>query len=481
MRSTCLSLLMLILVARSSAAVSALSASDYEEATGRILGAALLSNDAYESLAYLCDRFGHRLSGSETLERAIDWCVAEMAAAGLENAHKEEVRVPAWIRGAESARVLEPAAHELSILGLGRSVGTNGEPLQAELVVVGSFDELTALGVDGVSGKIVLYDVPYTGYGETVQYRGKGASEAARLGAVAALVRSVGPISYDTPHTGALRYAEDLPEIPSAAITIENSTMLRRMQERGERIVVELSMEARTEDDRLSHNAIAELRGRERPDEIVVIGGHIDSWDVGQGAQDDGTGCVLAMQAAQLLKRLDLRPRRTVRVVLFTNEENGLRGGEQYRDDHRDELERHVAAIETDTGNGLASGFRVDVRSDRLKGDEETTKAQQQELVEEVLRRLQPLRALLKPLAADAFVAAFSGADVMPIAKEGVLCFGMDHDTSQYFDVHHTAADTFDKIVKADLDQNVAILAVMTYLLAEMPDRLLAWPDQESR
>jgi carboxypeptidase Q len=481
MRSILLSVLSLIVVAGSSVAATAITASDYEDATGRIIGAALLSNDAYESLAYLCDRFGHRLSGSETLERAIDWSVAEMAAAGLENAHKEEVMVPAWIRGKESARVLEPAAHELSLLGLGRSIGTNGQPLRAELVVVGSFDELTELGAEEVSGKIVLYDVPYTDYGETVQFRGKGASEAARLGAVAALVRSVGPISYDTPHTGALRYDEELPKIPSAAITIENSTMLRRMQERGERIVVELNMEAHMADDRLSHNAIAEIRGRERPDEIVVIGGHIDSWDVGQGAQDDGTGCVLAMQAARLLERLNLRPRRTVRVVLFTNEENGLRGGEQYRDDHRDELERHVAAIETDTGNGLASGFRVDVRTDPLEGDDATVEARQQELLSGVLAQLEPLRALLKPLDADTFIPAFSGADVMPIAKEGVLCFGMNHDTSHYFDIHHTEADTFDKIEKADLDQNVAILAVMTYLLAEMPDRLLPWPDQQSR
>lgn len=473
-----LSALLVLIVALGSA--QALDKAPYEEAVGEIIGAAMLSEDAYANLAYLCDRFGHRLSGTETLEDAIDWSLEIMESMGLENVRKEEVMVPVWVRGKESGRILEPAAHRLNLLGLGRSVGTPPEGLRADVVVVQSFEELDQLGREKVEGKIVVYDTPFTTYGETVKYRGDGPSRAAGLGAVATLVRSIGPKSYDTPHTGSLRYEEGVPQIPGAAITIENSTQMRRMQERGERVVVELNMGARTHEDRLSHNAIAEIRGRELPEEIVLIGGHIDSWDVGQGAQDDGAGCIIAMEAAHLLKQLNLRPRRTIRVVLFTNEENGLRGGRQYRDDHTGELERHVAAIETDTGNGLASGFRVDVRSEPYEGATEDPTGYAAALADSVVAQLNTIASLLEPLGANSFFAAFSGADIMPMAKEGVLGFGMHHDTSEYFNIHHTQADTFDKIVKEDLNQNVAIMAVMAYLMAELPERLLPWPHKGS-
>ncbi len=304
-----------------------LRAEDYGDEAARIIGAALTDDTAYRRLAYLGDRIGHRLSGSAQLERAIEWAVAEMKKDRLDNVRTEKVMVPHWVRGAESLELLEPASttRDLAMLGLGGSVGTAPEGLTAEAVVVRTFDELDALG-EKVRGKIVVYNAPFTEYGATVQYRGAGPSRAARYGAVAALVRSVGPVSLQTPHTGSLRYDEAQPRIPAAAVTIEAAEMMQRMQARGETIRLRLKMEAKFRPDAESANVVAELKGRERPEEIVLVGGHFDSWDVGQGAHDDGGGCMVAWEAIRLLKKLNLRPRRTIRAVLFTNEENGLRG-----------------------------------------------------------------------------------------------------------------------------------------------------------
>jgi carboxypeptidase Q len=453
----------------------------YADDAARILGAALLSDTAYETLGELCDRFGHRLSGTPQLEACIDWSAQRMRDFGLVNVRKEEVMVPVWVRGEESATLTAPVHRPLSMLGLGRSVGTPPEGIEAEVVVVGSFHEMRSLGRERIEGRIVLYDVPFTSYGETVRYRGKGAIEAAKLGALAALIRSVGPVSLDTPHTGAMRYDDEVEKIPAAAVTIENATMMRRMQERGDTLRVRLTMGAQTLDDALSHNLVGEVLGSERPEEIVVIGGHIDSWDVGDGAQDDGVGCVISLDAARLIHELGLRPRRTIRVVLFTNEESGMAGGKAYLEAHRHELAHHVAAIESDTGNGLASGFRLDVRPRMIGLDPETRDAdlappQKEEL--EAVRgvaktRLETISPLLRPLGADMVLLAGSGVDISPLVKEGVVGLGVHHDTSRYWDIHHTAADTFDKIVKEDLDRNVATMAIMAYVLADMPGRIL--------
>jgi hypothetical protein len=456
----------------------------YRAAAARLIGEALLSNHAYENLAVLCDRVGHRLSGSAQLDSAIAWATATMRRDGLVNVRAESVMVPVWVRGEESAEVLEPARHALTILGLGGSVGTPPEGITAEVVVVGGFDELDSLGPAGVSGKIVLYDVPFTTYGETVRFRGAGASRAARHGAVAAFVRSVGPISYDTPHTGALSYNDSLPKIPAAAVTIENATMMRRMARRGETIRARLAMGARTLPDAPSANVVGEVVGSERPEEIVVVGGHLDSWDVGQGAQDDGVGCVLAMEAARLIQSLDLRPRRTIRVVLFTNEENGLRGGKGYRDAHKEELADHVAAIETDSGNGPVLGFRLDVRAvvqgTKKKGDAFVATAKDSARAgaaaaadsARALALLEEIAPLLEPLGATSMKAGGSGADVGPSVAEGVAGIGVEHDWEHYFDINHTNADTFEKVDAETLARNVAALAVMTYVLADMPERL---------
>ncbi|MFQ6674176.1 MAG: M20/M25/M40 family metallo-hydrolase, partial [Fidelibacterota bacterium] len=349
----------------------------YEDAANRFISAALADSFAYGRLAYLTDTFGSRFSGTQNLEDAIDWVLEEMERDGLENVHGEDVMVPRWIRGTERAELLEPRQKKLEMLGLGGSVGTPPEGITAEVLVVGTFDELAARAEEA-AGKIVLFNAPFTSYGETVKYRYGGASAAAKAGAVASLVRSVGPFSMNTPHTGGMRYEEDVPEIPHAAITVEDAMMLQRMVDRGQRVVVRLYMEAHVEADAPSRNVVAQITGGEKPHEVVVLGGHIDSWDVGTGAMDDAGGCVAAWEAVRLMQKLGLRPRRTVRVVLWTNEENGLRGGKAYRDAHRDELDRHILAMESDNGVFKPVGFGF-TGSEEARG-----------VVEQIARLLEP-------------------------------------------------------------------------------------------
>src|SRR5262245_51558462 len=321
----------------------------YREPAARLIGEAVGSTFAWQRLAVLTDSIGNRVSGSAALERAIVWAVDEMKRDGLENVHTEKVMVPTWVRGAESAEIVEPAAHQMVMLGLGDSVGTPPGGIQADALIVHSFEELEMRSAQ-VRGKIVVFNVPFTNYGETVRFRSQGPSRAARHGAVAMLVRAVGPTGLRTPHTGALQYASDAPKIPAAAITTEDADRLQRLADRGHRIVVRLKMDAHFERDVESANVIGEIRGREKPDEIVVVSGHLDSWDVGAGAIDDGGGCIVTWEALRVMKKLNLRPRRTVRVVLWTNEENGGRGGQAYRDQNRNELDKHVLMMESDGG-----------------------------------------------------------------------------------------------------------------------------------
>ena len=423
-------------------------------AAGRIIGAALTSDKAYTRLAHLTDHIGNRLSGSKNLERAIDWAVAEMKRDGLDNVRAEKVMVPHWVRGEESLEMITPGPKKLMMLGLGNSVATPVEGISAEAVVVRSFDELDALGA-AVRGKIVVYNVPFTNYGATVRYRGSGASRAASYGAVAALVRSITPVSLQTPHTGAMTYDEKQPKIPTAAITIEDAELLQRMHNRGDRTTLRLKMEARFLPDAESANVLAEIKGSEAPDEVVLVGGHFDSWDVGQGAHDDGGGCIIAWEAVRLLKELGLRPRRTIRVVLFTNEENGLRGGTAYRDAHRAELSKHVLAIESDSGVYRPLGFGL--------SDKAPLQARS---------NLQEVAKLLRGIDADRIAENGGGADIGPIMLEGVIGASFNVDGSRYFDIHHTDADTLDKIDPKNLALCVATMAVVAYTVADMPEPL---------
>jgi carboxypeptidase Q len=427
-------------------------ADQYREAANRIIAAALSDSSAYNRLTELVDRFGHRFSGSSNLERALDWILDEMERDGLDNVRGEPVMVPHWVRGNESATLLEPRSKQLHMLGLGGSIGTPPEGIIAEVLVIESFDELSERAAEA-EGKIVLFNTPWMGYGPTVQYRGRGAVAAAEAGAVASLIRSVTPYSMDTPHTGAMGYSDDVRRIPHAAITAEDAGMLQRMQERGERIVVRLQMEAETLPDVESRNVMAEIVGYEMPEEVIVMGGHIDSWDVGQGAMDDGGGCVAAWAAVKLLQRLGLRPRRTVRVVMWTNEENGLRGGNAYRDAHRAELENHVLAIESDAGVFEPKGFG-------FSGSDAAF-----DLVSQI-------GALLEPINAGQISRGGGGADIGPIMREGVPGMGLNVDGSKYFWYHHSNADTIDKLDPREVALSVAALAVMSYVVADMEPRL---------
>jgi carboxypeptidase Q len=425
----------------------------YREPAARLIGEAVGSTFAWERLASLTDSIGNRLSGTPALDRAIAWAVGEMKRDGLENVHTERVMVPKWVRGSESAEILEPAHHQIVMLGLGDSVGTPAEGVQAEVLVVRSFEDLEAHS-ELARGRIVLFNVPFTNYGETVRFRSLGPSRAARLGAVAMFVRAVGPPGLRTPHTGALQYTPGVPNIPAAAITTEDADRLQRMADRGGRIIVRLRMEAHFDRDVESANVVGELRGRELPDEVVVVGGHIDSWDVGAGASDDGGGCVVTWEALRIMKKLNLRPRRTVRVVLWTNEENGGRGGQAYRDKHRAELAKHVMMLESDGGVFRPIGFGF-TGNDTAR---DTVRA---------------IATLLTGIAADQITPGGGGADIGPSVQEGhVPSMSLDVDGSKYFLIHHTPADTVDKIDPTEMAKCAAAVAVMAYVIADLPQRL---------
>ena len=424
----------------------------YRETADRLIAGALADSAAYQRLARLTDRFGSRLSGTPALEGAIDWVLDEMRRDGLANVRGEPVMVPHWVRGAESAELVSPRRKELRMLGLGGSIATPAGGITAPVLVVSSFDELTARAAEA-KGKIVLFDAPFTTYGETVRYRTGGAVAAARVGAVASLIRSVTPQSLYTPHAGSMSYDSTVTRIPHAAITVEDAMMLHRMQSRGEQPVVTLTMSARTLPDSPSRNVVAEIVGREHPEEVVVLGGHIDSWDVGQGAMDDGGGSVVAWEAVRLIKRLGLTPRRTIRVVLWTNEENGLRGGRAYRAAHAAELANHVLAIESDGGVFAPSGFGVD-------GTEGT------------LAVARDVGSLLGRIGAGTIAKGGGEADISPIVAEGVPGMGLRVDASRYFWYHHTDADTMDKLDPHEMALCVATMAVMAYVVADMPERL---------
>jgi hypothetical protein len=433
----------------------------YHDRAARLIGAALTDDGGWKKLEYLCDRIGHRLSGSQQLNQAVEWAAAEMRREGLENVVTPPVKVPHWVRGAESAEIVAPLQSPLRILGLGGSVGTPPEGITAQLVAVSSFEELEKLGAEQVRGKIVLFDAKYEGYGKTVAYREFGAVRAAKLGAVAALVRSVGPVSLSTPHTGAMDYEVGVAKIPAAAVTIEDATRLHRLADAGNNVRVTLHMAAQTLPDADSANVIGEIRGTEKPEEIVVLGGHLDSWDVGQGAEDDGVGAIASWQALVLMKQLGLHPRRTVRVVLWVNEENGLAGGNAYREWVGEAVKKHVAAIEMDGGAERPIGFGFSIQG---ANEETLTRAQQ---------RLQQIGNLLTGMGAGSITRGGGGADISPIMRDGVP--GIAHRTTgeHYFDWHHTPADTLDKIDPIEFRKNTAMMAVMAYVLADMPERLI--------
>lgn len=421
-------------------------------AAERIAATSAQSPDvAWQRLAELVDLHGPRIMGSKALEEALDWAAVQMRDDGLDAVRLEPVGVPHWVRGVERARIVRPIDRPLAILALGGSVGTRGR-LRAPLVAFESLDDLrsSAARLDGriafVNHRLPPFDEAHDdpGYREGVQARLHAASEVAKRGALAVLVRSVTAVSLRTPHTGALSYEDGVRKIPAAAVSTEDADLLARLAQRGP-VEVELALGARTLADAPSANAIGELRGRELPDQIVLLGAHIDSWDVGQGASDDAAGCVAIMEALRLLRASGLTPKRTVRVVLFTGEENGLAGARAYRQRYGDE--HHVAAFETDYGMAAPDAIGV--------GSEARAQA------------MAPLLPAFAQFGIRRFKPHAFGADVEPIVATGAAPFDLEPDGRHYFDIHHSAADTLDKIRPEDLRRNAAAIALLAYVVAE--------------
>ncbi len=445
----------------------------YQDTASKLIKAALTDHEGYARLAYLCDRIGNRLSGSPPLEKAVGWSAEQMKAAGLTNVQRIPAKVPHWVRGEESAAILGPMGRPLHMLGLGMSVGTPPEGITAEALVVSSFDELTAAGAKA-KGKIVVFNAPYEGYGKTVIYRALGASRAAQSGAVAVLVRSITPLAMQQPHTGTLAYDPNAPKIPAAAISIEDALLLDRMQKAGTAPRIRLSMQAHQEPDADSADVIGEITGSEKPEEVVVLGGHLDSWDVGQGAQDDGSGVMASLEAVSLIKSLGLHPRRTIRLVFWVNEENGSRGAEAYRHWIGEKIENHVAAIEMDNGAERPTGIGYSTfhytRGQNLKAP--TMSAEQQSS----FARCEQIGKLLKAIDATQVRPYGGGEDIQPLTIDGVPSLSPSNVGLHYFDWHHTATDTLDKVDPEDFNRNAAVLAVLSYVLADMPERLAGLP-----
>ncbi len=456
MQRTSLPLLLLLFVASPLFAQpkSVLTKTQIETAKN-LINSSIESDEGFNRLTDLVDTFGSRLSGSQGLEDAIDWIAEKMKSDGFDKVWTQPVKVPHWVRGNESATLILPREKDLPMLGLGGSIGTPKEGIKAEVMVVNSFDELNERSAEA-KGKIVLFNVEFTSYGRTVSYRMNGAIEASKHGAVASIISSIASYSIQTPHTGTMYYQEGTKKIPHAAITVEDAHMIQRMIDKGDKVVVQLNMEAETLPDADSRNVIAEITGSEFPDEIIVMGGHIDSWDVGQGAMDDGGGCVAAWEALRLIKETGVRPKRTIRVVLWTNEENGSKGGLEYHrwvKENEKSLDNHVLAIESDGGvfDPIGFGFTgSDVAYEMLK----------------------EIGTILEPIESGEVRKGGGGADIAPLMKDGVPGMGLIVEGEKYFWFHHTDADTIDKLDIDEFNQCVATMATFAYGVADMEMRL---------
>ncbi|MHB1044825.1 MAG: M20/M25/M40 family metallo-hydrolase [Thermoanaerobaculia bacterium] len=415
---------------------------------------------AVEWVRRLTDEVGGRPSGSPGDRAAIAWSQALLRELGFTDVRAEEVPVSVWERGVEAAEVVSPFRQPLVVTALGGSVGTPPEGIEAPLVRMESLealDEAVKADPDAVRGRIVFFARRTMkagqgpGYGANVPMRTAGAAKAGPHGAVAVLVRSVGTSRSRFAHTGSTRYEEGGPRIPAAAVSNADADLLERLLSRGP-VKVRLVLGCRPLADGTSANVLGEVRGRERPDEVVVLGAHLDSWDLGTGAVDDGAGCAIAVEAARLIARSPRRPRRTIRVVLFANEESGGAGGRAYAERHAAELPRHAAAFEADSGTGTPLGF-----SWNAAGSLEPA--------------LAAVAGLLRPLGAEGLrEGGYGGVDVAPMAPAGVPLFGLRQETGSYFDVHHSADDTFDKIEPASLDRAAAAMAAMAYAVADLPE-----------
>jgi carboxypeptidase Q len=415
----------------------------FRQDADRMLEWSKADRGCYSLIADFTDHYPRRISGSENLEKGLDWLIEKMKAEGW-NVKTQSVMVPNWKRGKESLSMTQPMSRSMQFCGLGGSIGTSGKPLVAKVLVVKSYDELKQRKAE-VPGKIVVYNVPFTTYGETVNYRFNGPSAAAELGAVATLVRSVGPYGIQTVHTGGMGYKEGIAKVPCGAITIEDALLMQRMQDRGESMELTLSMDATWMPDAPSRNVIIEIPGTELPNEVVVMGGHIDSWDLGSGAMDDAGGCIAAWRALHMINVLGLHPKRTIRVCFWTNEENGLRGGQGYA--AQTTSEKHVLAIESDAGVFAPTGFNTDA------------KGKDREALEDIAK-------LLAPVHANSITDGGGGADIGPLKTHGAVMAGLEVHGERYFWFHHTDGDTVDKLTEHEVNDCVYAMAVLAWCYA---------------
>ena len=462
-------------------------AAKYGSDAARILKAAETDQDGYEALTYLCYHVGKRLSGTPQLNTAVAWAAELMRKAGLQNVTVQRVIVPKWVRGNESGTMMTsgPGAvnRPLHMLGLGMSVGTPAAGITAPVVFVPSFDALNAMTPEQVKGKIVVYNPGWHGYGVNTQYRTYGASRAAAKGAVAMLVRSATGLAMQIPHTGTLVYDAKQSKIPAAAITVEDALMIEQLCKEGP-VTVHLEMQAHMEADVEAGNVIGEIVGSEHPEQVVAIGGHIDSWDVGQGAQDDGSGIMAAFQAVTLIHKLGLKPKRTIRLVFWVNEENGDAGGQAYRKMIGEKIGDQVAAIEMDGGAerplGIGYGSMGGPRRPRTAagatGAAASTRTADLSAIPEEVKQsamvLQDIVSMLGPIGAETVSAGGGGTDIEPLTTDGVPGLSPRTVEEHYFDWHHTDADTLDKVDPVEFRKNAAMLSVVTYVLADMDGRL---------
>jgi carboxypeptidase Q len=421
----------------------------------KVRALSLADETAYELVHSLTTDVGPRLAGSPGDAKAVAWAVARLEALGFRNIRKEPVTVPHWERGALTVELLGDTPRSLVSASLGGSVGTDGRPLEGDVVAVPSIADLTALSRTQIAGRIVMFTARMpelmdgSGYARTVSIRTRGAAEAAELGALAVVIRSVGTDA-DTAHTGAMRYKDGVPRIPAVALANRDADRLEQDLDAGRPVRLRLTSTARSVGEAISYNVIGEIPGR--TPELILLGAHLDSWDLGTGAHDDGAGVALVVSAARLVGSLDTPPHRTLRVVLFANEEFGLSGANAYAAAHADEIERHVLAIEADSGGGRVWGVASRLPVDRL-------------------RIPRAIAAELEPLGARYYHnEASGGADVGVLHDRGVPLLDLLQDGTRYFRFHHSAADTLEAIDRDELRQAAAAFAVTVYLAAASPE-----------
>jgi len=437
--------------------LTAFAQSSDEGTIKQLFDEALSKGKSYEMLYDLSVNIGPRLSGSPGAAASVEWSRHMMEDFGFDSVWLQPVMVPHWVRGMkEIGRInsKKMGTVEVNVCSLGGSVGTGPSGIAASVVEVKSFDELKSLGTKGVQGKIVFFNRPmdptkintFAAYGGAVEQRASGASEAAKYGAVAVLVRSMGSNLEDYPHTGSMRYAPNIVKIPALAISTRQAELLSKLLKDEKDVQFYMENHSVTLEDAPSFNVVGEIRGREFPKEIIVVGGHLDSWDLGQGAHDDGAGCVQSIEVLRLFNAIGYKPKRTIRAVMFMNEENGLRGGIKYAELAEKNKENHVAAIESDRGGFVPRGFTVP--------SEEKAKA-----------KVRSWKPLLEPYGLSDFSQEGGGADIGPLANQGVALIGFLPDSQRYFNYHHTAEDTIDKVDKRELELGAASMAALVYLI----------------